>query len=309
MQESTKGLSFIVPAYNEKKGIAATISRLKDTLKNLDIPTEIIVVNDGSTDKTSDQIMSISDITVIQNPINTGYGNALKAGLCKAKYEWAGMVDADDSYPIEKIPVLVKEMGNGYDMVVCNRQNIRKLDNPIKRVFRSLFVKLIHILNDRAIEDPNSGFRIIKRDQVIRLFPFLCGTFSFTTSLTILMSGLTYFVKYVPLQYKNRTGKTKVRHFRDSLRTFAYIVQGILYFNSLKFYILLSISTIIFVILPAYILVLLGYKDFSFFYLISGLITTLLIGMSALGDITRISLMKRNSDLIMRDIREGSWRC
>jgi glycosyltransferase involved in cell wall biosynthesis len=294
MTQAQQGLSYIIPAYNEEKSIEDTVRRLRTTLAQIDIPSEIIVVNDGSRDKTKELAQSCNGVRVISHPINIGYGNSLKTGIKHASFEWVGIVDADGSYPIEDIPLLVQAMQEGYDMVVGVRSNINDLDSYGKRVFRGLFKKLVCLLNDSRIEDPNSGLRIFRRDVAIRLFPFLCGTFSFTTSITILTSGLYYFIKYIPIQYSVRTGHSKVRHFRDSLRTFLYIIQGVIFFNPIKFFIILAISMIVLVCFPAMVIAMMRHPTLSLYYMIFGTAVALMIGMGGLGDIIRIAAERKD---------------
>lgn len=295
---SQPGISMVVPVYNEETGIGETIARLKNVLGSLDFPYEIITVNDGATDGTSDILAATSEIVVVTHPLNIGYGNSIKSGINNAKYDWIGIVDADGSYPVEDIGRLITEMEKGFDMVVGNRVNISELDSFTKRVFRAIYKKLVSFLNDSRIEDPNSGFRVFKRDMAFRLMPFLCGTFSFTTSLSILTSGLFYFVKYIPIQYSKRQGKTKVKHVRDSVRTLQFIVQGIVFFNPIKFFVMLAVFMILFVCIPAMVIAMMRMATLSLYYMIFGVAVSLMIGMGALGDIIRISSFKRTNDFM-----------
>ncbi len=292
------GLSFVVPAYNEEESISDTIRRLQTTLSDLDIETEIIIVNDGSTDETERRALQHEDITLLSHPANIGYGNSIKSGVLRAKYEWIGIVDADGSYPIEDIPVLVAEMKRGYDIVVGSRSNINENDSFPKRIFRNIFKRMVSFLNDNRIEDPNSGFRIFKRSIVLQLTPFLCGTFSFTTSLSILTSGLFYFIKYVPINYYKRTGKSKVKHVRDTIQTIQYIMQGIVFFNPMKFFVILAFLMVLLVCIPAMVIAYFNMATLSLYYIIFGTAVTLMIGMGALGDIIRISSYKRTNDYV-----------
>lgn len=295
---SQPGISMVVPVYNEEKGIGETIARLKKALGSLNLPHEIITVNDGATDGTSDILAATSGIVIVTHPLNIGYGNSIKSGVNNAKYDWIGIVDADGSYPIEDIGRLVAEMEKGFDMVVGNRVNLRELDSFTKRIFRAIYKKLVSFLNDSRIEDPNSGFRVFKRDIVLKLMPFLCGTFSFTTSLSILTSGLFYFVKFIPINYSSRHGKTKVKHIRDSVRTLQFIVQGIVFFNPIKFFVMLAAAMVIFVCIPAMAIAMMRMATLSLYYMIFGVAVSLMIGMGALGDIIRISSCKRTNDFM-----------
>lgn len=289
---NSNGISFVVPAHNEAGAIEQTLTRLKDVLSKQNLSYEIILVDDGSDDETSELASKIPNVKTIRHPVNIGYGNSLKHGIAEANFNWIGIVDADGTYPIEDLPVLLEEMRKGYHMVIASRSNLEEIDSLPKKLFRKAFKTAINVLNDSKIDDPNSGYRIFQKDLALELMPFLCGTFSFTTSFTILASGLYYFIKFVPLKYEKRVGTSKVRHFRDSIRTLQFIVQGITFFNPLKFFVLLSLLTFAFVCVPAIALAVWDHKYLSLAYLIVGVATGLMIGMAGLGDIIRISAAK-----------------
>jgi glycosyltransferase involved in cell wall biosynthesis len=287
-----QGISYIVPAFNEESGIENTLRRLVNVLSAINIAHEIIVVNDGSQDRTKELSAQFSKVRIIDHPVNIGYGNALKTGIRSAKHEWIGIVDADGSYPIEDIPKLILEMQNGFDMVIASRTNTGQIDKPVKKIFRWFYKKLLRLVVQNNIEDANSGLRVFKRELAVDLLPFLCGTFSFTTSLTILTMGNSSFVKHIPIEYHPREGSSKVRHVRDSILTLQYIVQGITFFNPIKFFFILSLCMIVFVCIPAMILAVFWMHTLSLYYMIFGTTVTLLIALGVLGDIIRISLTK-----------------
>lgn len=293
---NNNGISYIVPTYNEEESIVTTLERLHRTLSTLEIPFEIILVNDGSRDKTRERAEQCKNIKIINHPINNGYGNALKSGIQNAQYEWIGIVDADGSYPVEDIPRLVCEMQNGFDMVIGARENTKKLDGTVKRLFRWIYKTILKLVIKESIEDANSGFRMFKRELAMNYFPFLCGTFSFTTSLTILAMGQSYFIKHIPIQYHPRKGKSKVRHVRDSILTFQYIIQGITFYNPIKFFMVLTLVMILIVYIPAMVLAVFSMLTLSLYYVFFGTTVTFLIAIGVLADIIRISLMQHSSN-------------
>ena len=284
------GLTFIVPAYNEENAISSTLARLHKALMEQDLPFEIIVVNDGSTDQTRQRAEVCDGARVIDHPINTGYGSAIKSGVRVAKYDWVGIVDADGTYEIEKVGMLIDKMKNGFDMVIASRENVFDTDRPFKRLARRILLSFLGLWVSGKIKDPNSGFRIFKRDFVETFYPFLCDTFSFTTSSTIFAIGEGYFVTFIPMQYFKRTGKSKVRHLRDSLRMMQLILQGITFFNPLKFFILLILLLLFFVMVPAFLLTIIGYEVHGDFVATAGAWSILLLGLGVLGDIVRVAM-------------------
>jgi glycosyltransferase involved in cell wall biosynthesis len=291
------GLSYIVPVYNEEDAIVDTVEQLSSVLSELGIAYEIIVVNDGSTDDTRDRLEALTTdyLMTLRHPVNTGYGAAIKTGLLAANYEWIGLVDGDGSYEIHDIPNLVEEAELGFDMVIGHRINAIEKDSIFKGVFRRILRYGIWLLVDKKIKDINSGFRIIRKSAVMEFFPFLCSTFSFTTGLTVLFAERGHFTKYVNTDLKKRLGKSKIRTVRDSLRVFQMIIQGIAYFNPMKIFLALGVLMVIGVCVPAMVLAMLEMETLSLYYLIFGSVVILLISLGALGDIIRISSMKRES--------------
>ncbi len=291
-QDSSKGISYIIPVYNEEGAIESTVERVRATLETVGHPFEIIVVDDGSRDDSAKVAATCKDTRVLRHPTNAGYGAALKTGISHSQYDWIGIVDADGTYEIEKIPELVSHMEEGFDMVVAARSNVHDHDGLIKKLGRKLYINVIKILVNQVAQDPNSGLRMFTKSMVISFFPFLCNTFSFTTSITVFSLGDAYFVKYIPSQYLAREGSSKVKHFRDTLRTIQLIVQGVTFFNPVKLYLLLAFAHIGLVALPGFVLLLLGCTDFGWTYLLTGTVGSLLVGIGALGDIIRISAIR-----------------
>ena len=287
VQKTSPGLSFIVPAYNEELGIEATLERLEKTLSSLNISSELIIVNDGSTDRTREIAESRADIRVINHPINTGYGSAIKTGIRVAKYDWIGIADADGTYDIENLPKLVASMEQGYEMVIAARENVLDRDKRVKRLSRRLLIKFLSVFVHANIRDPNSGFRIFSRQLALSFFPFLCNTFSFTTSLTIFFQGEGYFVDHIYLHYAERKGESKVRTIRDSIRLVQLVLQGVTYFNPLKFFVGMAFLILTVVGIPSLGLVVSGYSELGFLYLSIGCAAALVASLGMLADILR----------------------
>ena len=291
--EKANGLSYIVPLYNEAGGIRATLERLNAVLSaQPGLEYEIIAVNDGSRDDSAAMASEVPNVRVISHPINCGYGAALKTGIRHAKYDLVGIVDADGTYPIEEIPRLLAQIEKGFDMVVARRSNVLDLDGPVKKMFRSIFIAVVSLLVGRKVEDPNSGLRIFRRSLALTFLPFLCNAFSFTTSITVFSFGAGFFISYVPVEYSPRLGKSKVRHGRDSLRTAQLVLQGIMYYNPVKFSILISLAFVLTGFLPGTLLALLGFATAGWFVLWGVAIVALLVSLGLLFDMLRIATIQ-----------------
>ena len=124
----------------------------------------------------------------------------------------------------------------GFNMVVGARQGKNYSESIKKGALRFILKHLVEFTAGRKIPDINSGLRIFSRREAVPYFSYLGDAFSFTTSITLayMMNGM--FIKYIPIKYEKRTGRTKVHLFRDSLRTLQCIVEAILFFNPLKIF-------------------------------------------------------------------------
>ncbi|HMR38792.1 MAG TPA: glycosyltransferase family 2 protein [Ignavibacteria bacterium] len=232
--------SIIIPAYNEGSVIAVTVFDIMKVLKinNME-DAEIIVVDDGSTDRTAEMSIKAGAIT-LSHPHNIGYGRSLKDGIKAARYDTIVITDADGTYPLEMIPILYREYEKGYDMVVGARQGANYDESLKKKMLRLILKKLVEFTAGRKIPDINSGLRVFSKQETLPFFSKLCDTFSFTTSLTLAYMMNGKFVQYLPIDYKKREGKTKVRLFRDSMRTLQFITEAILFYNPIKIFIVFS---------------------------------------------------------------------
>lgn len=237
--------SIIIPAYNEENAIVNTINRCKRVIENIgNAESEIIVVDDSSSDSTY-MIAKDTGVTVLLHPHNIGYGRSLKDGISAAKNDTIIITDADGTYPIESIPILVDEYKKGFNMVVGARQGKNYDESFYKKLNRRFLKKIVEFTAGRKIDDINSGLRIFSKKDSMTYFNTLCDTFSFTTSLTLAYMMTGKFVKYIPIEYHKRIGKTKVKLFRDSLRTLQFIVEAILFYNPIKIFIFFCFILII----------------------------------------------------------------
>jgi len=234
-------ISVIVPVYNEEGAVVNTLKEIEEALKGFCKAYEVIVVNDGSTDGTLKLVNSlkIESLRVIDHPENLGYGKSLFDGIFEAKYDCIAIIDADGSYPANRIKDLYSYYPK-YDMVVGARTGKEYKRGIFKKPARVFFEHLSQYATGREIPDVNSGFRIFKKILVMKFQDSLCTGFSFTTTITLLFMLNHYYVKYVPIEYMKRKGRSKVRHFKDSLRAAQIIIQAILYYNPIKLFLLIA---------------------------------------------------------------------
>ncbi|CBN55442.1 MULTISPECIES: glycosyltransferase family 2 protein [Kamptonema] len=225
--------SLILPVYNEESGVEATLNQLQATLKSSSCKYEILVVNDGSTDGTREILQSRTDIKVIEHNRNRGYGAALKTGIRYAKYPLIVITDADGTYPNERIPELVM-LAMQADMVVGSRTGENVRYSNLRKIPKWFLVRFAEWITDCNIPDLNSGLRVFRKSVAERFLTILPDTFSFTTTITVAMLTNNYIVRYVPIDYHYRVGKSKIKPIRDTIRFMHLILRTGVYFAPLR---------------------------------------------------------------------------
>lgn len=225
----------VIPALNE----AGAIGPLIDRLVTLSTKPEIIIVNDGSTDRTAD-IAREKGAIVVSHPCPGGYGRSVKDGIRHATHDVIVITDADGTYPIEDIPRLLAGLEKGFDMVVGARKGRHYRGSFLKMPARIFLKWLVEFTTGRNIPDINSGFRVFRKSTVLPYIDDLCNGFSFTTTITLVYMLSGKFVEYISIDYFARVGVSKVRIIRDSFRTLQYITEIIAIYNPLKLYVLCS---------------------------------------------------------------------
>ncbi|GAN34982.1 MAG: glycosyltransferase [Candidatus Brocadia sinica] len=236
--------SIIIPVYNEREGILQVIESLQSLKKRYGNRWEIIMVDDGSTDGTSEIIRNTQDIILIRHPFNRGYGAAIKTGIRHAKYSTFIISDADGTYPVQDIPKLLAQLSKS-EMVVGARGNNDSNIPLARRPAKWVLNKLANYLTGTKIPDLNSGFRAMKKDVVMKFIHLLPDGFSFTTTITLAMLTNDYAVEFIPIEYKIRSGRSKIRPIRDTLNFLQLIIRTVLYFDPLKIF--LPMSAIFFI--------------------------------------------------------------
>lgn len=216
----------ILPAYNGSQ----VIRKALDSALAQQVPLHIIVVDDGSSDGTSEAVRKQA-VRLVQFPYNRGYGQALKAGIATAQNEWIVITDADGTYPSEAIPGMLERAGE-YDMVVGARTsgvNIPAMRRPAKWFLG----KLAGFLAEQPIPDLNSGLRVMRKSLVQKFEHLLPSGFSFTTTITLALLCNNFRIYYQPIDYLRRVGSSKIRP-KHAYQFLMLILRTVVYFNPLR---------------------------------------------------------------------------
>ena len=187
-------VSVVIPSFDEEAAVGPEVNALSTVLNGNGIPHEVIVVDDGSTDRTADNAQA-AGARVIRHVENKGYGASIKTGIRAAKHDVIVITDADGTYPPDQIPHLLSELGHA-DMVVGSRTGKTVKIPLIRRPAKWVLGLLANRIAGRRIPDLNSGLRAFRRSCVEQYFSILSNRFSFTTTSTLALLADDYRVVY-----------------------------------------------------------------------------------------------------------------
>ena len=227
-----KKLSVLIPAYNESAGIGSTLEEL---ITYVDMEeTEIIVVDDGSTDNTADIVRGFSEVRLIRHGVNKGYGTAIKTGTRAAVGEIIAWYDADGQHRPEDLKKVVDEIvTKNLDYCIGVRGKDSYVDKT--RVLGKFILRLfLRIVTFKRVTDFNSGLRAFKREILLRYLSLLPKRFGASTVTTLLMQEEDYNGSEVPIVVRQRIGKSSVKQIKDGVRTIMLILNVILLFHPMR---------------------------------------------------------------------------
>ena len=232
---SSVDVSVVRPVYNEAGHLATEVDRIRAALEDSPYRYEILVVDDGSTDGGPQELADLEGVRRITFHRNRGSGAARQAGTALAQGEIVVWTDVDMTYPNHQIPELVDNLA-GWDMVVGARQAEQGTRRLVRIPAKWLIRKLAAFLVRTRIPDLNSGFRAFRKtvaDQYMHLLP---SGFSCVTTLTMSFLSNGYSVRYVPIDYAPRAGKSKFHWWKDTLRYLRQVVRMVLLWDPFRFF-------------------------------------------------------------------------
>ena len=231
---SAPEVSVVLPCYNERNHIELEVKRIRAALEAAGLSYELICVDDGSTDGTREVLEQMAGIRAIVLPRNQGSGTARRIGTQQAKGKVVVWTDADMTYPNELIPELVSQLDDAYDQVV----GARKTEAGTYKLFRVpakwAIRKLAAYLTNTEIPDLNSGLRAFKRTVALPYLRLLPPGFSCVTTITLAFLSNGHPVKYVPIDYFKRAGRSKFHPFKDAYNYIIQVLRMVMYFNPLR---------------------------------------------------------------------------
>ena len=183
-------LSVVVPAYNEEEGISSFLHELEKVLSTLDVEFEVIVVNDGSQDKTLEKLLTHAwpRLKVLDLVANAGHMAALEAGLRLSVGELILTLDADQQHPVECIPEMLRIQSDNKCDVVAGVRVRGKEETWLRRKLSDQFYKKLSLVSKFKIEKNVADFRLITREvlnellkspEINKIFRFLISEYGF----------------------------------------------------------------------------------------------------------------------------------
>lgn len=236
-------LSVVVPAYNEEKNIERTVRQIHQFLLEESYPFEIVVVDDGSLDKTAEIVEKLAaplpQTALIKNP-HRGKGYTVRAGILASRGSYVLFIDADGSTPIREVKRLFLWLvDHPFDIVIASREGPgakREQEPYYRHLMGRMFNYVVQLLALPGIKDSQCGFKLFKEEAAHKIFsrlslygeeapeiPF-AYTGAFDVEVLFLARRLGYKIKEVPVSWTyNRT--ERVHPLRDSWRMFRDVVR------------------------------------------------------------------------------------
>ncbi|VVB75971.1 UDP-N-acetylglucosamine--dolichyl-phosphate N-acetylglucosaminyltransferase [Candidatus Tiddalikarchaeum anstoanum] len=216
--------SIIIPAFNEEEGLERTYKRVLKS--NPD--AEIIIIDDGSSDKTWDIMKKFADknTKILQHKKNKGKVHALQTGYKNAKYDIIATIDADCTYPPEEIPKLVKKLETGYDIVVGSRfmNGFPKGYSWRRAIANVLGAWVTTIILMHKVTDVTSGLRVFNRK--VAGLPSKASNLDYEAELTarVIKNGMKY--TEIPIKTEQRFGMSKLHFFKSCWTFLIAVIRG-----------------------------------------------------------------------------------
>tara|TARA_R100001132_G_C3275023_1_gene97606 strand:+ start:8283 stop:9572 length:1290 start_codon:yes stop_codon:yes gene_type:complete len=254
----TNWLTIVIPALNEEDAIGGTIARCLEAREEISHQSgldgvEIIVVSDGSTDRTAEIAQSFEEISVIIFEQNRGYGAAIKEGWRRGRGDYVGFLDADGTCDPRFFAALCQTaITENADVTLGSRLGADSQMPAIRRAGNRGFAFLMGLLCGRNVTDTASGMRVVRRDSLKYLYPLPDGLhFTPAMSARALMNHLR--IIEIPMKYEERIGESKLNALWDGFRFLKAIGEGVLCYRPEKIFLTgFSICMLVILILAAY---------------------------------------------------------
>ena len=217
-------VSVVIPCLNEAQNIEACVDRALRTMASCEIPGEVIVADNGSTDASA-ELARLAGARVVQEP-RRGYGSAYLAGFAAARGAYIVMADADLTYDFGEIPRFLAALEAGADMVVGDRmQHIHPGAMPWhhRHIGNPLLSRFLNLLFHANVSDAHCGMRAFRRDR-LELLALRTTGMEFASEMIVRAAKTHLVVRQLPIEYHPRCGESKLSSFRDGWRHLRFLL-------------------------------------------------------------------------------------
>jgi glycosyltransferase involved in cell wall biosynthesis len=227
-------LSILIPAYNEAAAIGPTLEELLGQPELAQ--AEIIVIDDGSTDATAEQVARFERVRLVSHRVNRGYGSAITTGTRQSKGRYIVWYDADGQHkPDDLLRVARTLIDNDLDYCIGIRDP--NVPQAIDRRFgKVLLAVAVRIAAGQPVRDFNSGLRGFKREILLHYLHLLPRGFGASTLTTLLMLERGHIGAEIPIRTRQRIGTSTLKPIRDGARTLMIVLRIFLLFKPLLFF-------------------------------------------------------------------------
>lgn len=228
MSIDEKSVSVIIPAFNEENTIGEVITSVLDVMEKCNSSFEVIIVDDGSQDRTKEYAKKFP-VEIISQPRNKGYGASIKAGIRRAKYNYIILFDADGQHDPRDIPEMLNKLFC-CDAVLGQRK-ITNSQNTM-RMLGKIFLRMVAsiILGINAV-DLNCGFRAIRKNVIMKYLHLLPDGYSASSTTTFILLSRRYQVSFQKITASDRNGKSSLKLLRDGMRALNQIMRMSMLFS------------------------------------------------------------------------------
>ncbi len=223
-------ISVVIPAYNEEGKLPSAIKKIREYLSKKGHDYEIIVVDDGSSDKTSSCVQGIDtpNVVLLKNEKNMGKGYSVRRGVLSAKGDLIMFTDADLSTPIEELDRFLEEIKEN-DIVIGSRSlpesNIEVPQGIIRNRLGKIFGLLVNRFVIKGIGDSQCGFKLFRRDTAYKIFPFArMNGFAFDVEILLIAKKLGKKIKILPITWRN-SASSRLHPIIDSTKMFIELIK------------------------------------------------------------------------------------
>jgi len=225
-------VSIVIPVFNEELTIGDIVARTRSTLEQFKLPYEVLVIDDGSVDRSA-EISQASEAVVLREA-HQGKGHALRLGFERAKGDVIVTLDSDGSHQPEEIPLILRSMmENKVDFVIGSRFFDTDVNNAkipdLNRIGNRMFSDLIRLFTGVKISDSQSGFRAI-RSSVIKKMRLNSRGYEVESEMLVKALKMGVRVAEIPISFEQRTvGKSKLDPLKDGTKILYSIITSYLF--------------------------------------------------------------------------------